>query len=187
MKITVAGLGYVGLSLARVLAKRNSVAAIDVLPERVERVNQRLSPLHIKGTDDYLAADKLNLTAALDEREAYVGAEYVIIAVPTDYDAKWHFFNTSAVENVIELAMHYCPDAVIVIRSTVPAGYTEAVRKEIGFRNILFSPEFLRESSALYDTLHPGRIIAGADLNDAGLTEAANRFTEDIRYGLKAV
>lgn len=176
MKITVAGLGYVGLSLASALARRNQVVAVDILPERVDCVNRRLSPLRIQGMDDYLATNNLSLTATLDAQEAYTGAEYVIIAVPTDYDSERHFFNTSAVENVIALAMQHCPNAIIVIRSTVPVGYTAAIREKTGCRNILFSPEFLRESNSLYDTLHPSRIVVGSDLKDTGLTESANRF-----------
>lgn len=181
MKITVVGLGYVGLSIASVLARHNQVTAVDILPERVDCVNQRLSPLQIQGMNAYLAANHLNLTATLDAKEAYAGAEYVIIAVPTDYDSERHFFNTSAVESVIALAMQHCSNAVIVIKSTVPVGYTASIREKTGCRTILFSPEFLRESSALYDTLHPSRIVVGSDLNDTALTEAANRFAALIR------
>ena len=176
MKITVAGLGYVGLPLASVLARRNQVVAVDILPERVDYVNRGLSPLQIQGMNDYLAANRLNLTATLNAKEAYAGAEYVMIAVPTDYDPERHFFDTSAVENVITLAMQHCPNATLVIKSTVPVGYTASIREKMDCRNILFSPEFLRESSALYDTLHPSRIVVGGDLNDPELTEAANRF-----------
>lgn len=178
MKITVAGLGYVGLSLASVLAKRNQVIAVDILPERVDCLNRRRSPLQIQGMNEYLATNDLNLTATVDPKEAYMGAEYVIIAVPTDYDSERNVFNTSAVENVIELAMQYCPNATIVIKSTVPVGYTATLRKKNGYRNILFCPEFLRESNALYDTLYPNRIVVGCDLKDIELMESTNRFVE---------
>lgn len=176
MKITVAGLGYVGLSLAGALARRNSVTAVDIRPERVNCVNRRRSPLQIQGMDEYLATEELDLTATLEAGQAYTGADYVIIAVPTDYDPERHFFNTAAVENVIALAAEHCPDAAIVIKSTVPVGYTASIRERNRRLNILFSPEFLRENNALYDTLHPSRIIVGADPRDAKLRELADRF-----------
>lgn len=176
MKITVAGLGYVGLSLAAALARRNQVVGIDILPQRVDRVNERAAFSEIPGMGAYLAAQELDLHATVNAKKAYSGADYVIIAVPTDYDPQRHFFHTSAVEDVIALAMRYCPEAVVVIKSTVPVGYTDAVRGRLGCRKLLFSPEFLREDSALYDTLHPSRIVVGSDLGDPELTKAAHDF-----------
>ena len=176
MKIAVAGTGYVGLSLAVLLAQKYEVVAVDVLPEKVRMINEGISPIRDKYIEKYLAEKNLNLRATLDAEEAYRGADYIIVAAPTNYDSKRNHFDTSAVETVIETAMRYNQDAIIVIKSTIPVGYTERIRAKTGNKRILFSPEFLRESKALYDNLYPSRIIVGTDLSDPQLTKAAERF-----------
>ena len=176
MKIAVAGTGYVGFSLAVLLAQRHSVTAVDIIPEKVEMINHLESPIQDEYIEKYLREKKLNLTATLDSRAAYSDADFVIIAAPTNYDSKKNFFDTSAVESVID-AVHACnPNAVMVIKSTIPVGFTENIRKRKGISNILFSPEFLRESKALYDNLYPSRIIVGTDLHDEKLSAAAQVF-----------
>ena len=176
MKIAVAGTGYVGLSLAVLLAQHNEVIAVDIVPEKVNSINNKQSPLQDEFIEKYLAEKPLNLKATLDEKEAYKNAEFVIIAAPTNYDSKKNFFDTSAVESVIASVMQCNPNAVMVIKSTIPVGFTEHIRKVTGSRNILFSPEFLRESKALYDNLYPSRIIVGTDLKDEKLVKAAHTF-----------
>ena len=176
MKLAVAGTGYVGLSLAVLLAQRHQVAAVDILPQKVELINQKKSPIQDEYIEKYLAEKELNLTATLDAEAAYQDAEYVIIAAPTNYDSKKNFFDTSAVEAVIDAVLRVNPKATMVIKSTIPVGYTKSIRKKTGSKNILFSPEFLRESKALYDNLYPSRIIVGTDLSDAELTQKAEIF-----------
>ena len=166
MNIAVAGTGYVGLSLATLLAQNNHVMAVDIIPEKVDLVNQRKSPIQDDYIEKYLAEKDLDLVATLDAESAYRQADFVIIATPTNYDSTKNFFDTSSVEAVIHLVMKYNPDAIMVIKSTIPAGYTKAIREKTGSENIIFSPEFLRESKALYDNLHPSRIIVGTDLNE---------------------
>lgn len=183
MKITVAGTGYVGLSLAVLLAQHNIVTAIDIVPEKVEMINNKKSPIQDEYIEKYLAEKDLNLTATLDAEAAYSDADFVIIAAPTNYDSKKNYFDTSAVESVIELIMKYNPFAYIVIKSTIPVGYTAEIRRKTGNRNIMFSPEFLRESKALYDNLYPSRIIVGTDLEDERLTRAAHTFAELLQEG----
>ena len=183
MKIAVAGTGYVGLSLAVLLAQHNSVMAVDVVPEKVEKINGRISPIQDEYIEKYLAEKKLDLTATLDGAQAYAQADFVIIATPTNYDSKKNFFDTSAVEAVIDLVTSCNPNAFMVIKSTVPVGYTQAIREKTGNKNILFSPEFLRESKALYDNLYPSRIIVGTDVNDARLFSAAHTFAGLLREG----
>ncbi|MBR0412026.1 MAG: nucleotide sugar dehydrogenase [Eubacterium sp.] len=183
MKIAVAGTGYVGLSIAVLLAQHNEVVAVDIIPEKVELINNRKSPIQDDYIEKYLAEKELNLTATLDAESAYKDADYVVIAAPTNYDSKKNFFDTSAVEAVIELVLKYNPQAKIVIKSTIPVGYTDSVRAKYNAKNILFSPEFLRESKALYDNLYPSRIIVGSDLDDDELTNAANRFAELLKEG----
>ena len=183
MKIAVAGTGYVGLSLAVLLAQHNSVMAVDVVPEKVEKINGRISPIQDEYIEKYLAEKKLDLTATLDGAQAYAQADFVIIATPTNYDSKNNFFDTSAVEAVIDLVTSCNPNAFMVIKSTVPVGYTQAIREKTGNKNILFSPEFLRESKALYDNLYPSRIIVGTDVNDARLLAAAHTFAGLLREG----
>lgn len=183
MKIAVAGTGYVGLSLAVLLAQHNSVMAVDVVPEKVEKINGRISPIQDEYIEKYLAEKKLDLTATLDGAQAYAQADFVIIATPTNYDSKKNFFDTSAVEAVIDLVTSCNPNAFMVIKSTVPVGYTQAIREKTGNKNILFSPEFLRESKALYDNLYPSRIIVGTDVNDARLLAAAHTFAGLLREG----
>ena len=161
MNIAVAGTGYVGLSISVLLAQHNKVTAVDIISEKIELINNKKSPIQDDYIEKYLAEKELELTATLDAEEAYKNAEYVIIAAPTNYDSKKNNFDTSAVETVIDLVMHSNPDAIMVIKSTIPVGYTETIRKKTGSKNILFSPEFLRESKALYDNLYPSRIIAG--------------------------
>ncbi|MBQ6980053.1 MAG: nucleotide sugar dehydrogenase [Clostridia bacterium] len=183
MKIAVAGTGYVGLSLAVLLAQHNEVKAVDIIPEKVNLINDRKSPIQDEYIEKYLAEKPLNLKATLDEKEAYKDAEFVIIAAPTNYDSKKNFFDTSAVESVITAVMGINPDAIMVIKSTIPVGFTEFIRQKTGSKNIIFSPEFLRESKALYDNLYPSRIIVGTDLNDDRLIEAAHAFAELLQQG----
>ena len=182
-KIAVAGTGYVGLSLAVLLAQNNQVTAVDIIPEKIELINNKKSPIQDDYIEKYLAEKVLNLTATLDAKEAYKNAEYVIIAAPTNYDSKKNYFDTSAVETVIDLVMHSNPDAIMVIKSTIPVGYTESIREKTGSKNILFSPEFLRESKALYDNLYPSRIIVGTDQNDPRLVDAAHDFAVLLQEG----
>ena len=181
MKIAVAGTGYVGLSLAVLLAQEHEVIAVDILPEKVDMINRRISPIMDEYIEAYLKEKELNLSATLDAQSAYTDAEYVIVAAPTNYDGKQNYFDTSAVESVIETVINHNPHAVIVIKSTIPVGFTERVRAKTGYDKILFSPEFLRESKALYDNLYPSRIIVGTDLADASLTEAAETFAKMLR------
>ena len=181
MKIAVAGTGYVGLSNAILLAQNNEVYAVDIIPEKVEMINQRKSPIVDKEIEEYLSEKKLDLTATLDAEKAYKDAEFV--AAPTNYDSKKNFFDTSAVENVIELVMKYNDHAIIVIKSTIPVGYTKGIREKYHTDRIIFSPEFLREGHALYDNLYPSRIIVGTDMNDQKLTEAAHTFAGLLQQG----
>lgn len=176
--ITVAGTGYVGLSMATLLAQHNHVTAVDIVPERVELINNKKSTIQDDYIEDYLANKPLDLTATLDAESAYRDADFVVIAAPTNYDSKKNFFDTSAVESVIAQVMESNPDAIMVIKSTIPVGFTEHIRAKTGSKNILFSPEFLRESQALYDNLYPSRIIVGTDLDDPKLTEAAHTFAQ---------
>ncbi len=181
--IAVAGTGYVGLSVATLLAQNNNVYAVDVIPKKVEMINQRKSPIQDEYIEKYLAEKELDLTATLDAELAYKNSEFIIIATPTNYDSNTQKFDTSAVEAVIKLVMKYNPDAIMVIKSTIPVGYTESIRKITGSNNIIFSPEFLRESMALYDNLYPSRIIVGTDLNDKRLLDAAHTFAELLQEG----
>ncbi|MEY8494208.1 nucleotide sugar dehydrogenase [Lachnospiraceae bacterium 29-91] len=181
--VAVAGTGYVGLSMAVLLSQHHTVYAVDILPEKVEMINQRRSPIRDEYIEKYFAEKKLDLTATLDAEEAYRNADFVVIAAPTNYDSRKNFFNTSVVESVVKQVMEYNPAAVIVIKSTVPVGYTESIRKKTGSRNILFSPEFLRESKALYDNLYPSRIIIGTDTADERLTESARIFAQLLQEG----
>ncbi len=183
MKIAVAGTGYVGLSIATLLAQHNKVTAVDIIPEKVEMINSRRSPIQDEYIEKYLAEKELDLTATLDAESAYKDAEYVVIAAPTNYDSQRNYFDTSAVENVIETVLRVNPKAIMVIKSTIPVGYTESVRRKFNCENILFSPEFLRESKALYDNLYPSRIIVGTVKNDERLTKAAERFAELLKEG----
>ena len=183
MRIAVAGTGYVGLSIAVLLAQHHEVVAVDILPEKVEAINQRKSPIQDEYIERYLAEKELNLTATLDGISAYQTADFVVIAAPTNYDPKKNFFDTSAVESVIEQVLSCNPQAIMVIKSTVPVGYTESVRKKFQSQNILFSPEFLRESKALYDNLYPSRIILGTDLDDERLVVAAEKFAGLLQEG----
>ena len=183
MKIAVAGTGYVGLSISVLLAQHNEVWAVDIIPEKVEMINRRKSPIQDDYIERYLANEELNLTATLDGESAYRDADFVVIAAPTNYDSGKNFFDTSAVESVIELVMKSNPDAIMVIKSTVPVGYTESVRKKYHCDNIIFSPEFLRESKALYDNLYPSRIIVGTDMKDERLAGAANTFAKLLADG----
>lgn len=185
MKIAVAGTGYVGLSIAVLLSQRNVVTAVDIIPEKVDLINRRLSPIRDHEIEEYLQTKDLQLSATLDAESAYRDAEMVIIAAPTNYDSAKNHFDTSAVEQVIHAVMKVNPDAVMVIKSTVPVGYTEMIREKAGCRNIIFSPEFLRESKALYDNLYPSRIVVGTDLNDERLIEAANTFAGLLQQGAK--
>lgn len=183
MKIAVAGTGYVGLSLATLLAQHNEVKAVDIIPEKVELINKKLSPIQDDYIEKYLAEKELNLVATLDAEMAYKDADFVIIAAPTNYDSKKNFFDTSAVEAVIKLVMEYNPNAIMVIKSTIPVGYTKSIREKTGSKNIIFSPEFLRESKALYDNLYPSRIIVGTDLEDERLVKAAHTFAGLLQEG----
>ncbi len=183
MKIAVAGTGYVGLPLATLLAQHNEVKAVDIIPEKVELINNKKSPIQDDYIEKYLAEKKLNLVATLDAEMAYKDAEFVIIAAPTNYDSKKNFFDTSAVETVIKLVMKYNPNAIMVIKSTIPVGYTKSIREKTGSKNIIFSPEFLRESKALYDNLYPSRIIVGTDLEDERLVKAAHTFAGLLQEG----
>lgn len=183
MKIAVAGTGYVGLSIATLLAHYNEVVAVDIIPEKVELINNKKSPIQDDYIEEYLASKDLNLKATLDAEEAYKDADFVVIAAPTNYDSKKNFFDTSAVEAVIKLVMEINPDAIMVIKSTIPVGYTESVRERTGSKNIIFSPEFLRESKALYDNLYPSRIIVGTDMEDERLVEAAHTFAGLLQQG----
>ena len=183
LKIAVAGTGYVGLSIATLLAQHHTVYAVDILPEKVKLINQRKSPIQDEYIEKYLSEKALDLTATLDAETAYTGADFVVIAAPTNYDSKKNFFDTSAVETVIQLVMQYNPDAIMVIKSTIPVGYTKAIREKTGSKNIIFSPEFLRESKALYDNLYPSRIIVGTDMQDERLVEAAHQFAALLQEG----
>ena len=185
MKVAVAGTGYVGLSIAVLLAQHNQVTAVDIVPEKVDLINSRRSPIRDKEIEEYLSTKNLNLTATLDAERAYGDAAFVVIAAPTNYDSKKNYFDTSAVESVIEKVVSVNPNAIMVIKSTVPVGYTQSVRKKTGSKNILFSPEFLRESKALYDNLYPSRIIVGTDPDDARLVEAAHTFAALLQEGAR--
>jgi UDPglucose 6-dehydrogenase len=183
MKIAVAGTGYVGLSIATLLSQNHEVMAVDIVPEKVEKINKRISPIQDEYIEKYLKEKDLNLTATLDAEAAYKDADFVVIAVPTNYDSKKNFFDTSAVEAVIKLVIEYNPDAIMVIKSTIPVGYTASIREKFHCDNIIFSPEFLRESKALYDNLYPSRIIVGTDVENARLVKAANTFAGLLQEG----
>ena len=183
LKIAVAGTGYVGLSIATLLAQHHKVTAVDIVPEKVELINNKKSPIQDEYIEKYLAEKELDLTATLDVKEAYTDADFVVIAAPTNYDSKKNFFDTSAVEAVIKLVIEYNPDAIMVIKSTIPVGYTASVREKFHCDNIIFSPEFLRESKALYDNLYPSRIIVGTDVENARLVKAAHTFAELLQEG----
>ena len=183
LKIAVAGTGYVGLSIATLLAQHHKVTAVDIVPEKVELINNKKSPIQDEYIEKYLAEKELDLTATLDAKEAYTDADFVVIAAPTNYDSKKNFFDTSAVEAVIKLVIEYNPDAIMVIKSTIPVGYTASVREKFHCDNIIFSPEFLRESKALYDNLYPSRIIVGTDVENARLVKAAHTFAELLQEG----
>ena len=183
MKIAVAGTGYVGLSIATLLSQHHQVTAVDVIPEKVDLINRRKSPIQDEYIEKYLAEKELNLTATLDGAKAYAGADFVVIAAPTNYDPVKNYFDTSHVEEVIELVKEVNPHAIMVIKSTIPVGYTESVRKKLGTKNVIFSPEFLRESKALYDNLYPSRIIVGRPEGDARLDEAAHDFAALLQEG----
>ena len=183
LKIAVAGTGYVGLSLSVLLAQHNQVMAVDIVPEKVELINSKKSPIQDEYIEKYLAEKELNLTATLDAKEAYSDADFVVIAAPTNYDSKKNFFDTSAVEAVIKLVIEYNPEAIMVIKSTIPVGFTASVREKYHCDNIIFSPEFLRESKALYDNLYPSRIIVGTDVENARLVKAAHIFAELLQEG----
>ena len=183
MKIAVAGTGYVGLSIATLLAQHNEVIAVDIIPEKVELINKKKSPIQDEYIEKYLAEKELDLTATLDAESAYKNADFVVIAAPTNYDSKKNFFDTSAVEAVISLVMKVNPNAIMVIKSTIPVGFTEQIRKKTGSKNIIFSPEFLRESKALYDNLYPSRIIVGTDMDDKRLVKAAHQFAKLLQEG----
>lgn len=183
MKIAVAGTGYVGLSIATLLSQNHEVMAVDIIPEKVEKINKRISPIQDEYIEKYLKEKELNLTATLDAESAYKDADFVVIAAPTNYDSKKNFFDTSAVEAVIKLVIEYNPDAIMVIKSTIPVGYTASIREKFHCDNIIFSPEFLRESKALYDNLYPSRIIVGTDVENARLVKAANTFAGLLQEG----
>ncbi|MBO5909573.1 MAG: UDP-glucose 6-dehydrogenase, partial [Clostridia bacterium] len=181
--IAVAGTGYVGLSISVLLAQHNKVIDVDIIPEKVELINKRKSPIQDEYIEKYLAEKELDLTATLDAEAAYKDADFVVIATPTNYDSQKNFFDTSAVESVIELVIKSNPNAIMIIKSTIPVGFTAMVRKKYNCENIIFSPEFLRESKALYDNLYPSRIIVGTDVENPRLVEAANTFAELLREG----
>ena len=181
--IAVAGTGYVGLSIATLLSQHHKVLAVDIVPEKVELINNRRSPIQDEYIEKYLAEKNLDLTATMDAKAAYSAADFVVIAAPTNYDSRTQHFDTSAVEAVIKLVMEYNPDAIMVIKSTIPVGYTQSIREKTGSKNIIFSPEFLRESKALYDNLYPSRIIVGTDMNDERLVEAAHTFASLLQEG----
>ena len=183
MKIAVAGTGYVGLSIATLLSQNHEVMAVDIVPEKVEKINKRITPIQDEYIEKYLKEKDLNLTATLDAQAAYKDADFVVIAAPTNYDSKKNFFDTSAVEAVIKLVIEYNPDAIMVIKSTIPGGYTASIREKFHCDNIIFSPEFLRESKALYDNLYPSRIIVGTDVENARLVKAANTFAGLLQEG----
>ena len=183
MKIAVAGTGYVGLSIATLLSQHHEVMAVDIIPEKVEKINKRISPIQDEYIEKYLAEKELNLTATLDAEIAYKDADFVVIAAPTNYDSKKNFFDTSAVEAVIQLVIRYNPDAIMIIKSTIPVGFTASVREKYHCDNIIFSPEFLRESRALYDNLYPSRIIVGTDIQNARLVKAAKTFAGLLQEG----
>ena len=183
LKIAVAGTGYVGLSVATLLAQHHKVTAVDIVPEKVELINNKKSPIQDEYIEKYLAKKELELTATLDAKKAYSDADFVVIAAPTNYDSKKNFFDTSAVEAVIKLVIEYNPEAIMVIKSTIPVGYTASVREKFHCDNIIFSPEFLRESKALYDNLYPSRIIVGTDVDNARLVKAAHTFAELLQEG----
>ena len=183
LKITVAGTGYVGLSIATLLSQHHQVVAVDIVPEKVELINNKKSPIQDDYIEKYLAEKELNLVATLDAEAAYKDADFVVIAAPTNYDSKKNFFDISAVEAVIKLVMQYNPEAIMVIKSTIPVGYAASIREKMGSKNIIFSPEFLRESKALYDNLYPSRIIVGTDTEDERLVEAAKTFAELLKEG----
>ena len=176
IKIAVGGTGYVGLSIATLLAQHHEVTAVDIIPEKVDMINAKKSPIQDNEIEDFLANKKLNLTATLDAKDAYSQADFVVIATPTNYDSEKHFFDTSSVEEVLRLVKKYNPTATVIIKSTIPVGYTSSIREKLSMDNILFSPEFLRESKALYDNLHPSRIIVGTNEKDKGLTQKAHEF-----------
>ena len=183
MKLAVAGTGYVGLSIATLLSQNHEVMAVDIIPEKVEKINKRISPIQDEYIEKYLKEKELNLTATLDAEAAYKDADFIVIAAPTNYDSKKNFFDTSAVEAVIKLVIEYNPDAIMVIKSTIPVGYTASIREKFHCDNIIFSPEFLRESKALYDNLYPSRIIVGTDVENARLVKAANTFAGLLQEG----
>ena len=183
MKIAIAGTGYVGLSIATLLSQHHEVMAVDIIPEKVEKINKRISPIQDEYIEKYLAEKELNLTATLDAEIAYKDADFVVIAAPTNYDSKKNFFDTSAVEAVIQLVIRYNPDAIMIIKSTIPVGFTASVREKYHCDNIIFSPEFLRESKALYDNLYPSRIIVGTDIQNARLVKAAKTFAGLLQEG----
>lgn len=183
LKIAVAGTGYVGLSIATLLSQHHKVYAVDIIPEKVEMINKKISPIQDEYIEKYLVEKDLQLVATLDAKEAYTDADFVVIAAPTNYDSEKNFFDTIAVEDVIRTVMEYAPDAIMVIKSTIPVGYTASIRKKFGSKNIIFSPEFLRESKALYDNLYPSRIIVGTDMDDERLVEAAHTFAALLQEG----
>lgn len=183
LKIAVAGTGYVGLSIATLLSQHHKVTAVDIIPEKVELINKKKSPIQDEYIEKYLAEKELNLTATLDAKEAYSDADLVVIAAPTNYDSKKNFFDTSAVEAVIQLVIEYNPEAIMVIKSTIPVGYTAGIREKFHCDNIIFSPEFLRESKALYDNLYPSRIIVGTDMENTRLVNAAHVFAKLLQEG----
>ena len=183
MKIAIAGTGYVGLSIATLLAQNNEVVAVDIIPEKVEKINKRISPIQDEYIEKYFKEKELNLLATLDTKFAYSDADFVVVAAPTNYDTQKNFFDTSAIEDVVTEVIKYNPDAVIIIKSTIPVGYTESIRSKFHCDNIIFSPEFLRESKALYDNLYPSRIIVGTDTMNARLMKAASKFANLLKEG----
>jgi len=183
MKIAIAGTGYVGLSIATLLSQHNEVVAVDIIPEKIEKINNKISPIQDEYIEKYLSEKDLNLRATLDAKSAYKDADFVVIAAPTNYDSRKNFFDTSAVEDVIKLVMECNPNAIMVIKSTIPVGYTTNIRNKFNCDNIIFSPEFLRESKALYDNLYPSRIIVGTDMQNSKLVEAANTFAKLLQEG----